>query len=475
MEMMMERLRSTNEVKLNWDGLYRSAPEWFKDAKFGLFFHWGPYNVPEWENEWYSRNMYSKGHTANKHHEQTYGPLSEFGYKDFYNDFKGENFNAKKWVDFIERCGAKYAGPVAEHADGFSMWNSDINPVNSVNYGPRRDVVGELITELKKRDFPVLASLHHAWFWGWFMSSDPEADVYNPSNEKFYGPILPYSAIQYSPYPLPDDKFCETWLEKCKEVVDRYEPDMIYFDSRTNIIKEEYRREFLRHFYKYADDSKKDVLLTYKQEDYPEGTAVHDIECTRLAETPPYYWQTDDKTDWKTWCHVRTPNYKSSKRIIQQLIDVVSKNGNLILNVGPKTDGTFPEELAKIMYKVGDWLKINGEAIYGTRPFRIHGEGPTRFEKPDLNEMDIQEFTAKDIRYTTKGKTLYAIVMAPPAGEIVMTELADGKEMPFNEVEKIDLVGGHENLSWIRNSNGLSVTVPSGDEETACVLRITGN
>ena len=174
--------------EIDWSSVAKEAPKWFRDAKFGLFFHWGPYSVPACMNEWYSRNMYAKGLEQNLYHEKTYGSLHDFGYKDFYPMMRGEKFDADEWAELVKRSGARYAGPVSEHADNFSMWDSKVNPVNSVNYGPGRDVVGECTEAFRKKGIRTLATFHHQWLWGWFMSTDNEADVYLPDNEKYYGP-----------------------------------------------------------------------------------------------------------------------------------------------------------------------------------------------------------------------------------------------------------------------------------------------
>ena len=167
-----------------WGRVVHEAPKWFRDAKFGLFFHWGPYSVPAYQNEWYSRNMYTQGLEQNIHHEKTYGSLHDFGYKDFYDMMDGSKFDADAWADLVVRSGARYAGPVTEHCDNFSMWDSQVNPVNSVNYGPHRDITGECAEAFRKRGIKFLSTFHHQWLWGWFMSTDNEADVYDPANER---------------------------------------------------------------------------------------------------------------------------------------------------------------------------------------------------------------------------------------------------------------------------------------------------
>ena len=359
---------------LEWDRLAKAVPKWYRDVKFGMFFHWGPYSVPAYMNEWYSHNMYITGLPQNVHHLQHYGRLERFGYKDFYNDFTGKKFDPDEWAELADRAGARYAGPVAEHADNFSMWNSRVNPVNSVNYGPKRDVFGECARAFRKRGIRVLAPFHHQWLWGWFMSTNPDADVYMPENERYYGPAVPLEAGRMYPYRLPDEKFNRIWLEKIKEVIDLYSPDVLYFDSRAFIITEEYRYRMLEYY--YLETGHENGIITYKGEDFPQSVGVLDMERGSSCEIRSFVWQTDDRLeDNITWCYVNPPRYRSAGRIIQQLCDNISKNGNLLLNVGPDKEGCFPEEAKRELYKIGDWLKLNQEAVYGTRPWVIAEEG----------------------------------------------------------------------------------------------------
>ena len=324
--------------KSNWDNLQREAPDWYRDAKFGLFFHWGPYSVPAYKNEWYSRNMYAKKNSINRYHTETYGKVSEFGYKDFYPMMTGAKFDPEQWAELVERSGAKYAGPVTEHADNFSMWDSKVNPVNAKQYGPKRDVVGECAEAFRKRGIKFLATFHHQWLWGWFMSTDPDADVYVPENERYYGKALPLETNRYLPYRMPDAEFNASWLAKVNEVIDLYQPDVIYFDSRTCIIDAHTRQAMARHFYERPD-----TILTYKQEDFPEGVGVYDIECGRFEEAKAAPWQTDDRLeDNVTWCMVQNPRYKSATRIIHQLCDIVAKKRKPFAQCRPLCRRFFP-------------------------------------------------------------------------------------------------------------------------------------
>ena len=458
----------TQEYRCGWDSIKRKAPGWFRDAKFGLFFHWGPYSVPAYKDEWYSRNMYAKGLPHNLYHEKTYGNLKDFGYKNFYEGMTGAKFDPEAWADLVVRSGAKYAGPVSEHCDNFSLWDSRVNPVNSVNYGPRRDIVKECFEAFRKRGIKTLATFHHQWLWGWFMSTDNEADVYDPANEIYYGPALPLETNRYEPYRYPDEKFCRTWAEKIREVVDQYQPDVVYFDGRTFIIDEKYRFEAAAHFYETAPNG----IITHKLEDFPRDLGVFDIERGRVADVKPFVWQADERLeDNITWCMVQNPKYRPARDIIHQLCDTVAKNGNLLLNVGPYADGSFHPDAVKELTAIGDWLAINGEAIYGSRPYKVAAEGPTSEQDEDYdtdkikeqlktgNAVDIlsRQMTPRDFRFTTRDGFLYAIAMGwPDEGFWEIKNLRLGAE----NVSRVSLLGQKDHLSFVQTPEFLSVKAP---------------
>ena len=471
------------EKKLDWSLLEQETPKWFRDAKFGLFFHWGVYSVPACENEWYSRNMYAKGLPQNLKHVEKYGKLKDFGYKDFIEMFKGEAFDAEAWAELVVRSGAKYAGPVTEHADNFSMWDSAVNPVNSMKMGPKKDVVGECEKAFRKKGIKYLATFHHQWLWGWFMSTDAEADVYDPENEKYYWKALPLETNRYMPYRYPDDKFNQMWLDKTKEVIDKYKPDTLYFDSRTMIIGEEYRYEMAE----YYKEKVKDGVITYKQSDFPKDIGVYDIENGHFAEAKEFPWQTDNRLeDNITWCIVQEPKYKSATSMVHLLCDVVAKNGNLLLNVGPNADGSFPEEAVKELYAVGDWLKVNGEAIYESRPYEIAAEGPTTSEDEDYDTEKIKkqiaegiatdirekEFSHEDFRFTQKGDTIYAIALDwPKDNSLQVKTLGYGKRQ--KKITSVQMLGENSELSFKQSEELLFVELPATKPcEHAYVLKI---
>jgi len=451
-----------------WESLHRPVPDWFRDAKFGLFYHWGPYSVPACQNEWYSRNMYCKGLPQNRWHEEHYGKLSEFGYKDFYASLTGERFDPEEWADLALRAGAKYAGPVTEHGDNFSMFASTVNPVNCVSYGPRRDVSAECAKEMRKRGIKVLSTFHHQWLWGWFMSTDPDADVYDPANEMYYGPALPLETCRYIPFRLPDAKFCRIWAEKVREAVELLEPDVLYFDSRACIIDERVRRRTVEHYYAKVPGG----ILTYKQEDFPAEVGALDIELGRVSEARGQPWQTDDRLeDNVTWCIVQQPKYRRAADVIHQLCDVVSKNGNLLLNVGPKTDGSIHEDAARELHAVGDWLKVCGEAIYGSRPWTVAAEGPAVVRDEDYGVEKISRqaaqggasgsslsgFGPRDIRFTRKDGAVFAVALGwPDDGKLLVRSMPKGSAPP---VGRVALLGAGD-LAFEQDETGLHVTLP---------------
>ena len=469
----------------DWSLVSHQVPQWFRDAKFGLFFHWGPYSVPACMNEWYSRNMYCKGLEQNRYHEAHYGSLHDFGYKDFIPMMKGEGFDPEAWADLVVRSGAKYAGPVTEHADNFSMWDSRVNPINSKNCGPHRDVYVECAKAFRDRGIRLLATFHHQWLWGWFMSTDNEADVYDPANEIYYGPALPLETNRYLPYRYPDEKFNITWRDKVFEVIDQYSPDAVYFDSRTCIIDENYRYQIADYYYRTTGHT--DGIITYKQEDFPEGIGVYDIECGRFASPKPFAWQSDDRLeDNITWCIVQNPKYKPAAKIIHQLCDIVSKNGNLLLNVGPCADGSFHPDAVRELYAIGDWLRLNGEAIYGSRPFTIAAEGPAtiddanydvgkindQLKNGDAADIRTAALGEHDFRFTTNNGSLYAIAMGwPENGKWEIKTLKKGG--PLSAVNSVSMPGCTEPLSFEQNEQGLTVTAPKEKPcEHAYVLKI---
>lgn len=463
-------------LNLDWSGVVNPCPLWFRDAKFGIFFHWGPYCVPAYQNEWYSRTMYREDHPTHRYHVEKYGSIREYGYKNFINEFTGERFDADEWVSLFSQAGARYFIGSAEHADGFSMWDSRVNPWNSVNYGIGRDVMGELKAAAVRQDIRFGVSLHHSWNWGWFCSTDPQADVYNPENRLYYGEPVPYSAsLDFPSYIMPEEEVSRKWLTKCKEVVDRYLPEIMYFDGRLYIIEEKVRLEFAAYYLEMARAAGKEILVTYKDKDWHEQAGMLDYECRWIPDILPKPWQLDDKTVWRTWSYVENGTYKTPSELIHQLADIVSKNGNFLLNIGPRKDGTIDDKTVAVLKAIGNWLAVNGEAIYDTRPFDIWGEGPTRQDTDrgiSLPEQ-LKPFTPEDIRFTRKNDVLYAIVLGwPRDGKITIRTLAGKGDHPETP-RYISMLGCDGGLPFEQDAEGLCVRLRlSPPCEEAYVLKI---
>jgi len=442
--------------KPNWRSLAQNhIPTWFKDAKFGIYTHWGVYSVPACgkNGTWYPHNMYREGTDQYKYHVEHYGKPTEFGYKDFIPMFKAEKFDANEWAELFKEAGAQFAGPVAEHHDGFAMWDSKWTKWDAAEMGPKRDVVGELEKAIKKRGMRFVTAFHHAQNWWHFPVWDKRFDCSNPEYSGLYSPIHAKGA-------RPNEQFLKMWKGKLIEVVDKYDPDFIWFDFKLDAMKENYYKEFLAYYYNKARERKKQVVVSYKGHDLPPGVGVVDLELGRMDKLTYHVWITDTSVDDQgAWSYVQDAGFKSANTLVDNLVDRVSKNGLLLLNVGPKPDGTIPEPARERLLEMGKWLKVNGEAIYGTRPWIVAEEGPTKMEKGGaFNERNGQAgYTGKDIRFTVKGDVLYAICLDWPGDEVVITKL---KRLYDSEIKSVRMLGVDGELEWSFGGKGLTIKVP---------------
>lgn len=448
-----------------WESLRKhKIPEWFKDAKFGIYTHWGVYSVPAFGTEWYPRNMYREGDGVHKHHVAKYGDPSRFGYKDFIPMFKAEKFDADEWAQLFAKAGAKFAGPVAEHHDGFSMWESNVNRWNVGDMGPKRDITGELVRALRKRNIKIITSFHHAFNVQGYYPVKEGWDTANPQ----YGDL-------YGKFKDPKEAYGR-WLAKIKEVIDKYQPDQLWFDFGLAKVPDEYKRSMAAYYYNKEAEWKKQVIITRKGNHLPEGVGVLDIERGKMGKPAEHLWQTDDSVAVNSWGYVRNLHLKPAAELIHELIDIVSKNGVLLLNVAPMSDGTIPDDQKQLLLEMGHWLQVNGEAIYGTRPWLVHGEGPKLYDRGRGFGGPAAEFKAKDIRYTSKGNTLFAICLGwPENGKLTVKSLAKPPEQKSNKIKSVKLLGHKGCLKWTRNENELTVTLPKKKPcKHAYVLKING-
>ena len=446
-----------------WNSLKNhTTPQWLKDGKFGIYTHWGIYSVPAQGPNctWYANKLYNKPEGAErKYHEATYGPLEKFGYKEFIPMFTGEKFNADEWADLFEKAGARFAGPVAEHHDGFSMWDTKYSEWNAAKMGPKRDVVGELAKAIKKRDMKFVTAFHHAENWFYFPTWDKRYDCGDPRYSGLYGPI-------HEKKSLPDKPFLTQWKGKIIEVIDKYDPDFIWFDFGLSLITDSYKQDMLAYFYNAAAAHKKEVVVSYKNHDLPPGAGLLDLELGQEANLTYYEWITDTSVDdGQGWGYVKGLGFKTVNNLVDNLVDRVSKNGYLLLNVGPKPDGTIPEEAKERLLGMGNWLRINGEAIYGTTCWGTPGEGPTVLAKSGgFNEKNDLLYTGADIRFTVKDNNLYATVLDWPGEKVLIKSLAPkGRNWTGlypAEITSVTMLGDNKELKWEMTADGLSIETP---------------
>ena len=466
--MHQEFLKNIDEVigagpfRDDWDSLaHFKVPAWYQAGKFGIFIHWGVYSVPAFGNEWYPRNMYQPGTPEFKHHLATYGTQREFGYKDFIPQFKAENFDPQLWAELFQKSGARFVVPVAEHHDGFQMYASALSDWNAAKMGPKRDVLGELAGALREKGLVFGVSNHRAEHFFFFDGGlKSEADVTDPRWADFYGPphLAPADLGDLEAAP-PTQAHLEDWLARNCELVDQYQPQLVWFDWWIqNRAFEPYLKKFAAYYYNRAASWEKEVAINHKFQAFAAGTAVFDVERGQLAEIAPFFWQTDTSISKNSWGYVHQQDYKTADEILCDLIDIFSKNGALLLNIGPRSDGTIPEAEQEILLEIGHWLELNGEAIYETQPWQVFGEGPTEIVAGHFNDTKRGSFTSADLRFTQKGETLYAMALKwPENGQILIKSLTPDRL----HIRKVELLGNSGQPTWNLSAKGLRLDLTS--------------
>lgn len=439
-----------------------TPPGWYEDAKLGIFIHWGVYSVPAFKSEWYPREMYLRKRFDFLHHRRKWGPQDKFGYKDFIPMFKAEKFDPDRWMEMFKQAGAKYVVPVAEHHDGFAMYDCGFSDWTAVKMGPCRDVVGELREAAHRQGIVFGASTHRAEHW-WFFEGGRKfnSDVNDPRYESFYGPAQPRNS-------QPDRAFLDDWLVRTAELIDLYRPRILWFDWWIEEPAfEPYRKKIAAYYYNRAAEWGEEVVLNYKHQAFPDGAAILDLERSALADIRPLVWQTDTTISLLSWGYIDpdTEIYKDAGRLVEDLVDIISKNGVLLLNVGPAPDGTFPDEVVNSLQGIGRWLETNGEGVYGSRPWKVYGEGPIKRGRNTIftvGEFLSLDLTSRDIRFTQKGDKLYAFVMGWPRNRRVsIKSLGRKSSLAEGEVSSVRLLG-HDGpkLEFDRHDRALSIVLP---------------
>ncbi|WP_425511092.1 alpha-L-fucosidase [Xylella taiwanensis] len=515
----------------DWTSLqqYRS-PDWYNNAKFGIFIHWGVFSVPAFGSEWYSRNMYQKGSKEYQHHLASYGPHTTFGYKELIPQFTASKFDPKAWAKLFKQAGARYVVPVAEHHDGFALYDSHLSDWTAVKIGPKRDLLGDLSKAIRAEGLHFGLSSHraeHNWFFDGGRQFDSDvndpryADLYGPAQMRLAGKNDEDVANDWTPV---SQAWLNDWLARTIELIDRYSPELIYFDwwiahptfrntlptmlayyynhgaaqhscgitiqntpsaegrpphhslkthSNTTVPATSLEPATSIHVTHLTSSSTPPspcgVVVNYKLGAFPDGAGTLDIERGQLTGIHPTHWQTDTSISNTSWGYIENDSYKSPAFIIHMLADVVAKNGNLLLNIGPRADGSIPDNERNILLNIGTWLNINGEAIYDTQPWRTYGEGPTEVASGTFQDTKTKPYTAADFRFTVHGNSLYAIELGwPTNGHAVIHSIKAS-----DNVSSVTLLADNRTVPFEQHNDGLHLHLPNTPVgEHAYVFRI---
>lgn len=481
-----------------WESLQQyEVPEWFRDAKFGMWTHWGPQCQPQ-RGDWYSRGMYEEGSYQYHEHIKQYGHPSEFGFKDVINKWKAEKWDPEAIVALYKRTGAKYFVAMANHHDNMDLWDSKYQPWNSVNMGPRRDIIGEYERAVRENGLRFGVSFHatHAWLFyeparsadtsgpkkgvpydgrlmkedgvaTWWEGYDPQdlyAQDHAPSPEKNIH--MNWNWTNIGGVTFPDRKFTENIYNRTLDLINKYKPDLLYFDDTVLPLYpvSDGSLKTVAHFYNSSmewNHGRNEAVITGKvlSNDYEKKSIVWDIEKGTPNEIQEQPWQVCTCIgSWHYDINIYKNNwYKSAEIVIRQLIDVVSKNGNLLLNIPMRGDGSFDEKALAIVEAIGDWMEVNSEGIYATRPWKTFGEGPDAesviaLNAQGFNEGRVNDFTEKEVRYTSKGNSVYVYVMGHNETPITLTSFGKSEK-----VKSVICLGAHERIQWKQNSGGLTI------------------
>lgn len=506
--------------KPTWESLQNyKTPDWFRNAKFGMWAHWGPQCQAE-AGDWYARNMYQEGSSQYKIHLEKYGHPSKFGFKDVINEWKAEKWDPEELVSFYKSAGAQYFMALANHHDNFDLYDSKYQKYwNSTKIGPKKDLIGGWAKAARNNGLPFGVSIHasHAWRWyevaqradktgqyagipydgkltkadgkgKWWNGLDPQG-LYAQNHPLSQGSLDDNFNVEQwdwgqGVYP-PSQAYINKFYNRTIDLINKYNPDVVYFDddglplwpvsdAGLRIAAHLYNKSIKEH------GNLRAVLNGKMLNENQRQAMVWDIERGQANQIQPLPWQTD--TCIGGWHYDRAlyerDGYKTAKTVIQTLVDIVSKNGNLMLNIPVRGDGTIDEKERKVVEEIGRWMKANGESIYSTRPWKIFGEGPAQEASAQLNAQGFNEgkgkpFTYEDIRFTTKDNVLYATAMGWPAnGKLIIKSLAKNSEYFPKEIQKIELLPTKQSLTFERNQNGLLITLPGKESDESAFANV---
>jgi alpha-L-fucosidase len=505
-----------------WDSLRQyQVPDWFRNAKFGIWACFGPQNQPE-DGDWYARNMYVEGSAQNKYHVKHYGPPSEFGFKDVIHTWKAENFDAEKLIALYKKVGAQYFFVMANHHDNFDMYDSKYQPWNSVNVGPHKDIVGDFAKAAHEQGLRFGVSVHAAHAWSFYeiaQSADQTGPLAGVSydgkltkadgKDKWWDGLDPQDLYAQNHTPslnfsnaksihgqwnwengasIPDQAYCDKFYNRTIDLVHKYKPDLIYFDDDALPLwpVSDAGLKIAADFYNFnmqQHDGKLEAVLFGKMlSESQQKCIVRDIERGAANQIEPFPWETD--TCIGNWHYDRSlydrNGYKSAKTVIQMLCDVVSKNGNLLLNIPIRGDGTIDDKEEAVLQGIANWMDVNKECIFGTRPWKVFGEGPasagSALSAQGFNEGKGRPFTAEDVRFTAKGDTLYAIALGAPQKDLTIKSLGAAAKLLNQTIGGITLLGSAEKVQWSQTDDALTIKpLQNTPSDVAVVFKIKLN